>query len=220
MKTDWGYDISPLVNEKLAVFPGDQPFRRKVALDLKSGDHLTLSSLESTLHLGAHADAPSHYHAEGGSIEVRDLTLYFGWCEVLRWKEAQPPQSGRLGAENFPGFTPRTERVLIDTGSFPEPSKWRDDFLSLEPEWIAQLAASGVKLVGLDTPSVDPATSKTLPAHQSLYENDLAVLEGLLLKGVPEGVYFLSALPLKIEGADASPVRAALFRPEHMQSFF
>ena len=210
----WGYDISPALSETLAVFPGDTPFRRKVALDLHRGDHLTLSAVESTLHIGAHADAPSHYHADGESMEDRDPAIYFGWCEVVH---AHGAPGRRLGLSDLNGFQPQTPRVLFCTDSF-EPDQWRDDFTSLEPALIEKLVAEGVRLLGLDTPSVDPAESQALEAHQVLYRTGCAVLEGLVLGGVPEGRYCLSALPLRIRSADASPVRAVLFRPDFMES--
>jgi arylformamidase len=103
------------------------------------------------------------------------------------------------------------KRVLFATGSFDDPERWVDDFNSFEPEAIHFLADQGVKLIGIDTPSVDPSSSKKLEAHQALFERDFVVLEGLFLRDVPEGEYFLVALPLAIEGGDASPIRAALW---------
>ena len=81
---------------------------------------------------------------------------------------------------------------------------------SLSPELIDALAAQGVRLIGIDTPSVDPASDAALPSHAALARNDLAVLEGVVLGHVPEVLYTLIALPLKLAGSDASPVRAAL----------
>lgn len=184
-------------------------------MDARAGDHLTLSSLQSTLHIGAHADSPLHYHKDGEGIDQRDPEIYFGWCEVIRLKTAAP-KGLRIGSAQFPNFQPSTPRVLVDTGSFPDPSQWRDDFLSFDPSWLAQLADHNVLLVGIDTPSVDPADSKKLESHQVLFDKNLAVLEGLVLSGVPEGKYFLSAVPLKIKDADASPVRALLFSEDYI----
>ena len=104
----------------------------------------------------------------------------------------------------------KAPRVLFRTDSFSKPDQWNDDFNSLSPELIDWLSSLGVRLVGIDTPSVDPSDSKDLPSHQALYRNDMAVLEGILLSEVPDGLYNLIALPLRIKGADASPVRAIL----------
>ena len=82
--------------------------------------------------------------------------------------------------------------------------------MALSPALVEELARQGVVLIGIDTPSVDPATSKELPSHQAIYRHDIAILEGVVLTSVNEGDYELIALPLKIKGADASPVRAIL----------
>lgn len=101
-------------------------------------------------------------------------------------------------------------RVLFKTGSYPDPTHFNTDFCSLSPELIEELALNGVCLVGIDTPSIDPAESKDLPSHAMVAAHDLAILEGVVLDHVADGVYTLVALPLRIEGADASPVRAVL----------
>ena len=87
---------------------------------------------------------------------------------------------------------------------------WSDRFSTFAPETIAWLAERGVRLVGIDAQSVDPADSKTLDSHQQLLQHDMRVLENLVLDEVPAGDYELIALPLRIAGADASPVRAVL----------
>lgn len=203
------FDVSPEISEDLAVFPGDTPFKRRVLLGFDRGDHLGLSSVETTVHIGAHADAPSHYRAAGASIEARSLDYYIGPAQVL---SVQAKRGARISPSDV-----RTKilaaRVLFKTGSFPDPRRWSDDFNSLSPELVAELAERGVRLVGIDTPSVDPAESKALETHQALFERDMAVLEGLQLAEAPDGLYTLVAAPLKIRGADAAPVRAVLLKP-------
>ena len=201
------YDISPLLSERTAVFPGDQAFERKVAMDFARGDPLALSSILSTVHLGAHTDAPSHYHRDGESIDQRGLHYYLGACQVVT---ISLPRGERILPEHLNGVAIRAPRVLFKTGSFPNPDSWNADFNSLSPELVDWLAVKGGLLVGLDTPSVDPADSKALESHQAIYRGNMAILEGVVLEGVPDGVYTLIALPLKIEGGDASPVRAIL----------
>lgn len=208
-------DISPRVSPTLGVWPGDVPFRRDVALDLDQGDHLTLSSITATLHLGAHADAQSHYRRGAADIAARSLDLYFGPCEVVTPLPRPFPRATRILPEHLPGgasFRPRAPRVLFRTLTFPDPDDFTTDFASLSPELIDLLAPQGVRLVGLDTPSVDPFDSKLLETHQALARHDVANLEGLVLAHVEDGLYTLVALPLRLEGCDASPVRAALVR--------
>lgn len=200
------YDITPPISEALAVWPGDVPPSREVLCDMRRGDNLTLSALHATVHLGAHADAPSHYGADAPSVESRPLGPYLGRCRVVH--VAVP-----RGATVRPGMLPEeidAPRVLFATGSYPDPTAFNEDFAALSAELIDALHDRGVCLVGIDTPSIDPFSSKDLPAHQACLRSGMAVLEGLVLRDVPGGVYELIALPLKLTGFDASPVRAVL----------
>jgi arylformamidase len=200
------YDISPLISPRLAVWPGDTPPAREVLCDLARGDNLTLSTLRATAHLGAHADAPSHYGAGAPAIERRGLDYYLGPCQVMR---VPAGRGQRVAPAMLPGAV-QAPRLLLATGTYPDPEAFNADFAALAPELIDFLAAAGVKLVGVDTPSVDLFDSKDLPSHLACLRHDLAILEGLVLRDVPPGLYELIALPLRLEGFDASPVRAVL----------
>lgn len=201
------YDISPLIHAKTAVFPGDTAFERQVLMETANGDHLGLSWVKSTLHIGAHADAGNHYHREGQGIDRVDIGRYFGPCQVIH---VRLPLGERVKLSHFQGTKILAPRVLFRTDSFPDADHWNSDFNSLSPEVIQYLSVQGVMLVGIDTPSVDPETSKALESHQALWMAQMSVLEGVDLSQVPEGLYQLIALPLKIKDADASPVRAIL----------
>jgi arylformamidase len=177
-----------------------------VLCDIGNGDNITLSSLHATVHLGAHADAPSHYGAGAPAIHQRALDVYLGPCQVMR-VDAAPAM--RITSAMLPS-TVQAARLLLATGTFPNPEWFARDFAALAPELVDFLADRGVRLVGIDTPSVDLFDSKDLPAHQACLRHDVAILEGLVLAQVPPGVYELIALPLRLEGFDASPVRAVL----------
>jgi arylformamidase len=200
------YDISPVIVASLSVWPGDTPPRREILLDPERGDSVTLSTLHTTVHLGAHADAPSHYSKSAPSIEQRPLELYVGPCQLI---PVNVPRGALIRPADIPGPI-LAERVLLATGTFPDPTCFNSDFAALEPSLIEYLQEQGVRLIGVDTPSVDPFDSKELPAHLACFRHDLAILEGLVLDGVPEGLYELIALPLRLAGFDASPVRAIL----------
>ncbi len=202
------YDISPEISADLAVFPGDTAFSRDVDLCLEDGDSVLLSHITSTLHLGAHTDAPNHYHAEGVSIEQRALHYYYGPAQVIRVTNRQ--RHDLVTVDDIAHIEIKAPRVLFHTNSFPNPNQWQDDFAGLCANLVKYLAEKEVMLVGIDTPSIDVCQSKTLDAHQAVMANDMAILEGVVLTEVPEGVFTLIALPLKIKEADASPVRAVL----------
>jgi len=200
------YDITPMITPSLKVWPGDTPLTREVLCDLEHGDSVTLSTLHSTVHLGAHSDAPSHYGIGAESIESRSLETYLGPCQVIR---VQVPRHSRIA----PGAITqsiKTPRVLLATGTYPDPETFSEDFAALSVELIDALNDRGVRLVGIDTPSVDLFDSKDLPSHKRILKYDMAILEGIVLRDVPEGTYELIALPLPLAGFDASPVRAIL----------
>ncbi|MEK7731889.1 MAG: cyclase family protein [Planctomycetota bacterium] len=200
------YDITPPVTASLAVWPGDTPPSREVLCDLKRGDSVTLSTLRATVHLGAHADAPSHYGLAAPAIDERVLEYYLGPCQVMRVNVAR---NSRVSLDDLVGSI-QAPRVLLVTGTFPDPTVFNEDFAALAPQLVDALHDRGVILVGIDTPSVDLFSSKDLPAHNRFLHHDMAILEGLVLNGVPNGIYELIALPLKLVGFDASPVRAIL----------
>ena len=200
------HDISPPLRPSIAVFPGDTPLRREVSADMHDGASLTLSSMHATAHLGAHADSPGHTDADGADIASQPLDAYLGRCQVIT------VDVGR-GARILPQHVTVAldeARVLFRTGTFPDPDRWNDDFAALSPELVRMLADNGVRLVGIDTPSVDPFSSMDLPAHAACVTHDVRVLEGIVLDGVADGTYELIALPLRLVGFDASPVRAVL----------
>jgi arylformamidase len=210
------YDVSPTLSPGTAVFPGDVAFKRDVSMSFEAGHHLGLSSISTTLHIGAHADSSSHYSANGEGIDRRGLGHYVGLAYVARAKVkrgervrfedlSSEAQKRILSVDSLPS------RFLVWTGTFPDPQIWNSDFASYDPQLIEQLAARGVITIGIDTPSIDPETSKALESHHTIERLNLAVLEGLCLDGVPEGEYTLMAQPLKIKDGDAGPVRAILF---------
>jgi arylformamidase len=202
------YDITPAVSPRLCVWPGDTPLAREVLCDMQRGDNITLSTLRATVHLGAHADAPSHYGTDAPTIDRRSLDYYLGPCQVVR---LAVPRGVRITPAMLSGAI-EAPRVLLATGTYPDAENFNEDFAALAPELVESLHRQGVKLIGIDTPSVDLFDSKDLPSHRQFLTCDMAILEGLALKDVPEGLYELIALPLKLIGFDASPVRAILRR--------
>jgi len=202
-------DISPRIHPGIAVWPGDTPFTRDIACAISDGANIDLSAIHTTVHLGAHTDAPSHYVGDGVGIAERSLDLYIGDCLVVH---VDVDRGSRIYPANLPSDFPDRlpARVLFRTGTYPDPDRWNDDFASLSPELIAHCCDRGARLMGIDTPSIDPFDSKLLESHHAIAERDMAILEGVVLAHVQPGMYELIALPLRMDGADASPVRAVL----------
>lgn len=203
-------DISPTIIPAMQVFPGDTPPQRRVLLDMHDGANITLSTLTTTVHVASHADAESHYVTDGKTIDEMELTRYLGLCVVVGVDEARIDRENlRVGLDAITGNIAHS-RVLIKTGTQPDKEVFNQDFCGLAPQLIDVLGEMGVMTLGVDVPSVDPATSKDLPAHAACARNNIAILEGLVLDAVTPGIYELIALPLKLAGFDASPVRAVL----------
>jgi arylformamidase len=201
------FDISPALSPDIAVFPGDTPLTREVLLQVEDGDPVTLSTLRTTVHVGAHIDGPNHYTADATGVTSWPLERCIGPCQVLHVKAAS---DGRIGPASVTNAGISHQRVLFATDSYPDPTHFNTDFVALHPDTVDALHECGVTLVGIDTPSVDPASSTTLAAHARFREHSMTILEGLVLSDVPAGVYELIALPLNLVGFDASPVRAIL----------
>lgn len=199
------WDISPAVDEQAAVFPGDAVYSQKLHFALSPGCPVNVNTLTFSPHTGAHADAPMHYANGEPAIGAVDLLPYLGPCRVIHCLDCGPlvqPQHIAHALDKLP------PRVLLRTAAAASQS-WAL-FTAIAPATLALLATKNITLVGIDTPSVDPATSQDLPSHQLLLKHGLRVLENLVLDEVPEGDYELIALPLKLTKADASPVRAVL----------
>ena len=197
------YDLSPPLSPRIAVWPGDVPFSREVTTP---PDGTTFSSVRTTLHLGSHADAPLHMVAGAAAIDEVPLETWIGPCQVV---EARVAARGRVRLEDL-AEPPSAPRLLLRTGTSGSRERFDDSFAGLDPSLASELAARGVVLVGIDTPSVDPYDDHAYAAHRALVRAGVAWLEGLVLAHVPPGRYELSALPLRIEGGDGSPVRAVL----------
>ena len=203
MKRIW--DISPSVDERSAVFPGDTMYSQHQHFSLGPECPVNVNSITLSPHTGAHADAPLHYAQSGQAIGAVGLVPYLGLCRVIHCVDAGPLIQPGAIAHALANLPPR---VLIRTVRIASQS-W-DAFSALAEQTVSLLASLNVILVGIDTPSVDPASSRDLPSHQQLLRHNLRVLENLVLDEVAEGDYELIALPLKLTKADASPVRAIL----------
>jgi len=201
------WDISPPVQAGAPVFPGDTPFGLTWAARIGPGCPVNVGTLTLSPHTGAHADAPLHYDDAGEAIGALDLDPFLGRCRVIHAIGCGALVAWRHLEHALADLPPR---VLVRTYRRAPVARWDPDLAAYAPETIERLADLGVRLVGIDTASIDPAASKTLDSHQVIRRRGLRVLENLVLDEVPEGDYELIALPLKLTTADASPVRAVL----------
>jgi arylformamidase len=210
------WDISrPLTND-LAPWPGDVPFKFQLNRRIPSGDTVNLGSIEMSVHNGTHADAVFHFDNAGATIERAPLDAYFGRAAVVDL-DGQFAQGGKGLIDisdllAYEALLRETSRLLVKTGiwknsaAFP---KWIPVIASNVPEWLRE---RGIKLFGLDLPSVDPLEAAILKNHHALARAGICIVESLDLGEVTAGVYDFAAFPLKISGGDGAPVRAVLWR--------
>ena len=201
------WDISPPINALSPVFPGDTCYAQQWVANIAPGCPVNVSAITLSPHVGAHADAPLHYDPVGQAIGELPLDAFIGPCRVIHAIGCGP----LVAWEHIEhALKDLPERVLVRVYDRMPQEAFDADLPAFAPETVARLADLGVKLIGIDSASIDPADSKPLPSHQVIRQRGLRVLENLLLDEVPEGDYELIALPLKFTTADASPVRAIL----------
>lgn len=206
-------DISRPVRAGIPVWPGDTPFEYRRSWKIGGGCPVNVGQVTMSLHTGAHTDAPYHFDDAGAAIADVDLSKYLGPCVVV---DARPAGRGLVPAE-LPAGTEAALRAaprLLVRMYAARPTGFDEHLPHLTPEMADWLAARGVVLVGVDSDSMDAFDSKELAAHHRLASHGIAILEGIDLSSVTPGVYDLVALPLRLEGADASPVRAVLVTRE------
>ena len=200
-------DISQPIRSGIPTWPGDTAFRAERTWQLGPECPVNVSRIEMSTHTGTHADAPFHYRGDGLPIADVALDSYLGPCVVVDVSAAQ----GSVGLADLSEAAVTAPRVLLRL--FREmPVGW-PNFIGIDPALIDRLATLGVRLLGVDTPSLDPEKSKEMAAHRAIDKHGMAILEGLLLDGVVPGPYDLVALPLPFTGLDASPIRAVQTQP-------
>lgn len=199
------WDISPALNAALPVWPGDTAFESQTTWDITEGCPVKVSRITLSTHSGAHCDAPSHYEPTGLSIDLVALDTYLGPCRVIDLQGTRVVRPEQL----LPHLNDVPKRILLRTYT-STPQHWDHAFSSVDAAAIELLAAHGVKLIGIDSPSLDPQDSKSMDAHHAVARHGMAILEGIVLDEVAAGDYELIALPLRLSGLDASPVRAIL----------
>jgi arylformamidase len=199
-------DISRPLRIGMPVWPGDTEYGFRLTWTKEQSGSVNVGQLVLSTHTGTHIDAPFHFDDEGRKVHELDPAIYAGPVRVIHL-----PGRESIGAADLEGLVLKgVKRLLIRTDSWTDPERFPDTITYIRPDIAPFLAEKGIRLLGLDTPSVDPVDSKELEAHHSLHRFGVHILEGVELSRVEDGEYELFAFPLAIEGGDASPVRAML----------
>jgi arylformamidase len=210
------FDISRTLSRELVAWPGDVPFEFKLNGRIPDGSSVNVGMMSTSLHNGSHADARFHFEQDGWTIEQAELATYIGPALLV-------DLSANYRGESMPQITIEdlapsehdlldTPRILLKTNVWSDSRVFPRQIPTLTagaPHWLQE---RGVKLLGFDVPSVDEITSKDLPNHHAIAAAGISIIESLDLSAIAAGRYQFAALPLKIGGADGSPVRAILWR--------
>jgi arylformamidase len=206
------FDISRPLSNDLAPWPGDTAFHFELKWKMAEDATVNVGAVEMGMHNGSHADAPFHFQKGAKTIEQMSLEIYLGDAVVVDLtKKFETDRTRQITIADLESSA-KAPRLLLKTGV------WRDS--KIFPEWIPVIAPDvaewlgkrKVKLLGLDLPSVDSIEAKILVNHHALAAAGVAIVESLDLSEIEAGVYHFSALPLRITGGDAAPVRAILWQ--------
>ena len=196
------HDVTIPMQDSLAVWPGDTPFRLSWSWKMADGASVNVGRLELSVHTGTHIDAPFHFDGAGTTADQLDLRPFVGLAQVIPLTNRARIRRSDLERYDVSG----TPRILFRTDGWTDHSRFPATIPVMDedvPDWLHERE---VFLVGVDVPSVDDLDSKTLPNHHALGAHGISILESLDLRSIPGGRYELIALPLKLVGADGAPV--------------
>ncbi|WP_445613186.1 arylformamidase [Geobacillus sp. YF-1] len=203
-------DISQRLDEHTPVWPGDTPFSYRIRWHKEDSGSVNVGQITMSTHTGTHIDAPFHFDNKGKKVIDLDVNIYIGPARVIHLSNPKKIGIDELQQIDLNGVT----RLLIYTGAWTNRNTFPETIPYIDAPLAPYLRKYGIRLIGVDLPSVDPLTSKRLPAHHELHRCGIHILEGLVLDHVPPGDYELAALPLPLVNGDGSPVRAVLRKME------
>ncbi|RWR11864.1 arylformamidase [Siminovitchia fortis] len=199
-------DISQPLTNDIGVWPGDTPFAFRLSFTKEQTGSVNIGQFTTSVHTGTHVDAPYHFDEHGKKVHELDLNLYVGRARVVDVTGCE-----MVGKEELERFELEgVERLLLKTTDGRDLNRFPEKYTVFRENIGPFLKEKGIRLIGTESPSVDAVDSKTMDAHHSLNDNGVYILENIVLTDVEPGDYELIALPLSIEGADGSPVRAVL----------
>lgn len=206
MKTSQWIDISQPLNNDIATWPGDTPFSYEVSWSKEDSGSVNVGKLTMSIHTGTHIDAPFHFDNDGKKVLDLDIHVYVGAARVIDVSGMESIGKKELERFNLEGV----ERLLLRTSSHGKAQEFPEEIPYLRADIAPFLSGKGIRLIGVDVPSVDPLDDKELAAHHQLFKHGIHILENVVLDHVTDGDYELIALPLALTDADGSPVRAVI----------
>lgn len=204
---DW-IDISQALTKTIGHWPGDTPFSYQLSFTKEETGSVNIGKIKTSLHTGTHVDAPFHFDDQGKTIDQLALGDFIGIARIVDVSDGDRVTVDQLAGLEFGDF----DQILFRTSLANRPERFPDRIPVLDEGLAPFLKERGIKLVGVDLPSVDQTDSKELRAHHAFHRAGIQILENIMLDHVADGLYELIALPLPLVGADGSPVRAVIRR--------
>jgi arylformamidase len=201
-------DISVMLSPDTPVWPGDTPFSCLWSWSMTEGSSVNVSAITMSPHAGTHADTPLHVTNGGAGSEALSLDAFRGPAVVVDVTDLDREIDITEIDQRAQGAV--LTRLLLKTGRSIADDTFPDSWPRLSVACAQELVRRGVVLFGMDCPSADDRDSKTLEVHHALLDHGVCVLENLDLRRADAGEYVLDALPMKVAGLDAAPVRAVL----------
>lgn len=201
-------DISISVSPSTPEWPGDTPWSCGWTATISNGSSVNLSSITGSPHVGTHADAPLHVRDGWPGSHELPLEAFYGPALVIDVSDLR----GELSLDQVEPLIAghQLERLILKTGSTVASGTFPDEWPTLSESCARTLIGFGLRLLGVDAPSVDARESKSLAVHKMLFSGGAFILENLDLRRTPSGPYEIIALPVKMMSVDAAPVRAIL----------
>ena len=211
------WDISRTLSNDFAQWPGDEPFHYRLTKEIAKGASVNLGAVSMSVHNGTHADARFHFDTNGEAIDKAPLELYLGRATVVDLSQSfsRSKEKHLITIEDLRPHAEQiaaTSRLLVNTGRWKDSTVFPNRIPVIAADVPAWLQKNGVKLLGVDLPSMDELDSKSLQNHHALARAGVVIIESLDLTDVGPGIYNFAALPLKFAGADGAPMRAVLWR--------
>lgn len=200
-------DISIALRDGTPEWPGDTPYSCRWTWLMSQGSSVNVSCIAGSPHVGTHADAPVHVQDGWPGAHELPLDAFVGPAMVVN----VAAHTGEIELATL-DFDPALhgERLLLRTGRTIAGGRFPAEWPSLSEACARALVGRGLRLLGVDAPSVDARDSKSLAVHRMLFSGNAYILENLDLRRIAPGPYDLIALPLKLMALDAAPVRAVL----------
>jgi arylformamidase len=207
------YDISITLSPNLPTWPGDPPLELALSEAMDRGDHVNVTRLSTSVHVGTHVDAPHHFLNDGRTVDGLPLDVLTGPCYVVQLPDGVEAITAEVLARTE--INAEMKRVLFGTRNSHlwarGVNEFQEDFVAITEDGAEWLVERGVQLVGVDYLSVAPFGDSE-PTHKVLLRAGVVIVEGLNLSNVMRGFYDLYCLPLKIAGSDGAPARAILIQ--------